>query len=275
MLPGGSATPHPCAAPGAANPGASPPRPGHAPGAAPAPSPRPRPGPSAWGGAVRAAKQRRGAELGPRCSAEPPAGRAWPFVCAARPHPGPAPSRRGSRPPPYLLRPWARGQAGRRAPQPALPARSRRPPRPAHGRFPTSGGGPSGRAGPRPPSPLRGSRPRGLVLGESRGAVALLSRSSPVCVSLPAPPPVLPPSFSSGFPCRPGCSLGGFNAVFQNFDSATSDYVETVGPVHGPEWSQESGWTMLVGPFQLRVLCNPMILWYALSPHGLAPHGQQ
>lgn len=53
---------------------------------------------------------------------------------------GPAPARcGGSRPPPYLLRPSARWQAGRRAaPRPAsrlcLPrGRSRRPPRPAHG----------------------------------------------------------------------------------------------------------------------------------------------
>lgn len=35
---------------------------------------------------------------------------------------------------------------------------------------------------------------------------------------------------------------------------STSDYMETVGPVHGPGWSQELGWTVLVGPFQLDAL---------------------
>lgn len=52
---------------------------------------------------------------------------------------------------------------------------------------------------------------------------------------------------------------------------STSDYMETVGPVHGPGWSQELGWTVLVGPFQLEMLCDPMIPWHTASLHGLAP----
>lgn len=134
---------------------------------------RPRSLPAAPAGPERSGRSRAGRQQrrssAPGAARSPPAGRARPFVCAARPPPGPAPSRRGSRPQPYLLRPWARGQAGRRAPQPAVPARSRRPPRPAHGRFPTSGGGPSGPAAPAfPPPRLRSSRPRGLLLSEPR-----------------------------------------------------------------------------------------------------------
>lgn len=105
---------------------------------------------------------KRGGPGAPRGPSFPPspstAGRAGPFVCR-----GPAPGC-PLRPPPYLLRPSARWQAGRRAPPAgsACPAgRSRRPPRPApaRGRFPTSGGGSSRRARPRPhrhpPAPPR------------------------------------------------------------------------------------------------------------------------
>lgn len=35
--------------------------------------------------------------------------------------------------------------------------------------------------------------------------------------------------------------------------------METAGLVHGPGWRQELDWTVLVGPFQLGMLCDPMV----------------
>lgn len=132
---------------------------------------RPRSLPAAPAGPERSGRSRAGRQQrrssAPGAARSPPAGRARPFVCAARPPPGPAPSRRGSRPQPYLLRPWARGQAGRRAPQPAVPARSRRPPRPAPRTAGSRRQEAAPAARPRPLSPRRGSAALGHAASSS------------------------------------------------------------------------------------------------------------